>query len=365
MRAHRAAVASCSLVAVLAAAPRALAHQGPQSYCTVVTVPGGIDVEIETPLEHLTRPLGLSEPPPPAAVVARAEELAAKIRARVQARTAAGRCDVESDAPRVVQRDVQSLTLQLRFYCPSGVVHVENAWPLELEPGAQSLCAVDGAPWVVQGHALRYEVGAPKSVRAVLAEFLDLGARHVLGGIDHLLFLLALLVRAAWDERSEPLRRRLGSVALLVTSFTVGHSLTLVAAGLGWVTLSSRLVESVIALSIVFLGVSNLLRERARGRPLLTACFGLVHGLGFAGALSESELPRRAAVGALLAFNAGIELAQLALVAAVFPALAYAARRPAYRRWFAVPVSYAIAALGSVWFVKRASGAEFLPWLGS
>lgn len=331
----------------------------------MLTVPGGVDVEVETPLEHLTRPLGLLQRPTPAIVEQRAEELATKIKGRVHARTASGSCDVESDPPRVVERDVQSLTIQLRFYCPGGAVRVENTWPLELEPGAQSLCAVDGAPWIVESDASSYEVGVPKSVRALLVEFLELGAHHVLAGIDHLLFLLALLVRAAWDQRSTSLRRRLGAVALLVTSFTVGHSMTLVAAGLGWVTLSVRVVESVIALSIVFMGVSNVVQKSTRGRPLLTACFGLVHGLGFAASLSDTELPRRAALGALLAFNAGIELAQLGLVIAIFPALAYAAGRPGYRTWFAVPASYAIAALGALWFVKRATGFEFLPWLGS
>ena len=150
-----------------------------------------------------------------------------------------------------------------------------------------------------------------------------------------------------------------------MTSFTLGHSLTLVAAGLGWIASSTRVVESVIASSIVFMGVANVVQERTRGRALLTACFGLVHGLGFAASLSDTELPERAALAALLAFNAGIEIAQLLLVLAVFPALAYAARRPGYRPWFAVPVSCAIAALGALWLVKRALGAEFLPWLGS
>jgi hydrogenase/urease accessory protein HupE len=330
----------------------------------VLTVPGGVDVEIETPLEHLTRPLGQSGRPSEATVRARAPELAAQIERRVQARTALGRCDVEREAPRVVQRDVQSLTLLLRFYCPEGSVRLENAWPLELEPGAHSLCAVDGAAWIVRRDSLTYEVGAPKTVQATLREFLELGARHVLSGIDHVLFLLALLVHAAWDRRSEPLGRRFGGVALLVTSFTLGHSLTLLAAGLGWLILSTRVVESVIALSVVLVGVSNAMQPRARGRPLVAAGFGLVHGLGFAASLGDTELPRRAAVLALLAFNVGIELAQLALVLAVFPVLTYAARRPGYRPWFAVPVSCLIAAFGALWFVKRASGTDFLPGLG-
>jgi hydrogenase/urease accessory protein HupE len=298
-------------------------------------------------------------------VRARAPELAAKIESRVQARTALGRCDVEREAPRVVQRDVQSLTLLLRFYCPEGAVRLENAWPLELEPGAHSLCAVDGAAWIVRRDSLTYEVGAPKTVQATLREFLELGARHVLSGIDHVLFLLALLVHAAWDRVREPLGRRFGGVALLVTSFTLGHSLTLLAAGLGWLILSTRVVESVIALSVVLVGLSNALQPHARGRPLVAAGFGLVHGLGFAASLGDTELPRRAAVLALLAFNVGIELAQLAIVVVLYPALAWSARQSWYRGALLIPLSAAIAALSAIWFVKRAFDIEFMPWLGS
>ena len=356
---------ACALALTLGMPRRAAAHQGPQSYCTVTSVPGGIDVEVETPLVHLARPLGIEQTPSDADVEASSAALAEKIESRVQARTELGACSVRRETPRIVDRDMRSLIVRLSFYCPAGSVVVQNAWPLELEPGAPSLCAVDGSAWAPTQDSLEYQVGRPKTVRDTLREFLELGARHVLGGIDHLLFVLALLIRAAWDLRDAPLRRKFGTVTLLVTSFTAGHSLTLVPAGLGFVSLSSRVVESVIALSIVFMGVANVVQENARGRPLVAASFGLIHGLGFAGALSDTELPRRATLQALLAFNVGIELAQLGVVLLAFPALAYAARHPRYRARFSVPSSWLIALVGAVWFVKRATGVEFLAWLGA
>jgi hypothetical protein len=93
--------------------------------------------------------------------------------------------------------------------------------------------------------------------------------------------------------------------------------------------------------------------------------FGLVHGFGFASVLAETELPRRGAVWALLAFNVGIELAQLAIVLVLFPVLTLLARRDFYRSGILVPSSATVALLATVWFVKRAAGLDFLPWLGS
>jgi hypothetical protein len=131
------------------------------------------------------------------------------------------------------------------------------------------------------------------------------------------------------------------------------------------VRLDSRLTESVIALSIVVVGVENIVRSEVRWRMLTATLFGLVHGFGFATVLAETELPRRGAVWALLAFNLGIELAQLLIVLVLFPPLALAARRSWFRSGVLIPVSATVALLASLWFVKRAGQLEFLPWLGS
>lgn len=184
-----------------------------------------------------------------------------------------------------------------------------------------------------------------------------LGLEHILLGADHLLFVLALLfLVTSW--------RRLVAT---VTAFTVAHSLTLAAATLGLVHVPPAPVEACIALSIVFVAYEVLLA--AEGQPALAArwpwivafAFGLLHGLGFAGALREVGLPENAVPAALLFFNLGVETGQLFFVAAVFAMLGLARRlAPAVAtdtwdvaRRLARPVAYAIGSMASFWLIER------------
>ena len=161
----------------------------------------------------------------------------------------------------------------------------------------------------------------PAEGRAEIAwAYFVLGVEHILGGIDHLLFVLALLLIVRGGRR----------IILTVTAFTVAHSITLVAATLGWLSVPGAPVEAIIALSIVFVA-AEVIHSR-QGRPGLTErapwivafSFGLLHGLGFAGALAEVGLPQIAIPIALLMFNVGVEIGQLLFVVAVlaFGALA-------------------------------------------
>ena len=180
--------------------------------------------------------------------------------------------------------------------------------------------------------------------------YLRLGVEHILFGIDHLLFVLGLILLV-------------GDVRLLVktiTAFTVAHSITLGLATLGVVRVPQAPVEAVIALSIVFLA-SELVRQ-GRGetgwtarRPWLVAfVFGLLHGLGFAGALSEVGLPPGDIPAALFLFNVGVEVGQLAFVAAALVLIAAARRlsRPAWRWLEGVP-AYAIGSVATFWLIQR------------
>ena len=151
----------------------------------------------------------------------------------------------------------------------------------------------------------------------VLIAYAGLGFDHILEGIDHLLFVFALLllVRDRW--------RLVGAI----TSFTVAHSITLAAATLGWVTLPSAPVEAVIALSVLFLAAEVARRDMSTAPPLserfpwvVCFAFGLLHGFGFAGALSEIGLPPSDTPLALLAFNIGVEAGQLVFIAVVLTA---------------------------------------------
>jgi len=175
--------------------------------------------------------------------------------------------------------------------------------------------------------------------------FVSLGIEHILTGYDHMLFLLSLLM----------LGGSLRSLVKIVTAFTVAHSVTLSLAVLNIVSLSSRWVESAIALSIVYVAAENVWRGSAslRTRWLVTFGFGLVHGLGFASALQEMHLPQANVAASLVGFNVGVEIGQVAVVLLAFLALDVLRNRtwaPSFRQW----VSIATALVGVVWFVQRA-----------
>jgi len=176
--------------------------------------------------------------------------------------------------------------------------------------------------------------------------FTKLGVEHILTGLDHLVFLLALVL----------LRARLREIAAIVTAFTVAHSATLALAVMGLATPSARIVEPAIALSIVYVGVENLLVARSRNRWRITFLFGLVHGFGFAGALRELSLPRATLPGALLFFNVGVEVGQLCVLAALLPLVALARRRPRFETVGVRVLNGAVVAAGGIWFFARVVG---------
>jgi len=190
--------------------------------------------------------------------------------------------------------------------------------------------------------AVTVELAAGPSLSGWL-DFLWLGMEHILGGIDHLLFLVALLAHT----------RSLWSVVKIVTAFTVAHSVTLSLAVLGLIDVPGHIVEPLIAASIVWVAVENLIWPgREWRRWLVSFCFGLVHGLGFAGALAELKLDGAALVKALVGFNIGVELGQVAFIAAFLPLLAWVSRPAALHRLPQV-ASLLVAAMGSFWFVQR------------
>jgi hypothetical protein len=175
-----------------------------------------------------------------------------------------------------------------------------------------------------------------------------LGVQHILEGYDHLAFLLAVLLVGGGARRA----------LLLVTSFTLAHSLTLATVALGWVVLDggrARWVEAAIALSVMVVAAENLLLRAHRHRALLTFLFGLVHGFGFAGVLGAYGLGRGVA-RALLGFNLGVELGQAAVVLAVVPLVAALGRRPVLAHWTVRGVSGLIFLLGAGWMVQRVAG---------
>ncbi|MEO7166462.1 MAG: HupE/UreJ family protein [Spartobacteria bacterium] len=178
-------------------------------------------------------------------------------------------------------------------------------------------------------------------------DFFLLGVRHILTGYDHLLFLFGLLVICRTGR----------SAALLITCFTLAHSLTLALSTFGLVQLPSRFVEAAIAGSILYVGAENLIRGEAhlRGRWLLTFAFGLVHGLGFASVLREMGVANSgvAAVVPLVAFNAGVEAGQLAVAAILLPIFWRLRRSPRFLRIGIPACSAVVAVAGGYWLVQR------------
>ena len=201
-------------------------------------------------------------------------------------------------------------------------------------------------------------------------EFFLLGAEHLLSGLDHILFLLALIVGS----------RRLRDVVLAATTFTVAHSVTFLLAALGLVAVPSIVVEPIIALSIAVVAawyLWGLWRRRAPTprhpslhEPAASAwteptgrgsrscsCFGLVHGLGFAGALGINEAWSWTLLWSLLVFNVGIEVVQLGIIAIVFPLLTLLRRRaPRVGLWTGAVVAAGVTVMGLTWFVQRVLG---------
>lgn len=179
----------------------------------------------------------------------------------------------------------------------------------------------------------------------IASAYVKLGVEHILSGFDHLAFVLSLLFLVGF-------RREL---LLTITAFTLAHSLTLALSSLGWLTLRSPPVEASIALSIMLVASEALSSERTLTRrwPSLVAfLFGLVHGLGFAGALKEIGLPQQHLAVALLTFNVGVEIGQLLVIGLVFALYRAVARFPQTAR-ARTPALYAIGSVAAFWSIGR------------
>ncbi len=198
-------------------------------------------------------------------------------------------------------------------------------------------------PFALNGAIQRTSLGE------VWADYILLGFEHIVPkGIDHILFVLGLfLLSAAW----KPLLWQ-------VSAFTLAHTLTLALTIFGVISLSSAIVEPLIALSIAYVALENLFtRELHPWRPALVFVFGLLHGMGFASVLWELGLPADHAVSALIAFNIGVELGQLLVIAAAFTLVFRLLKRPAlYRKAVVIPGSALIALTGLYWTWGRVMG---------
>lgn len=241
------------------------------------------------------------------------------------------------------------VTLDLTIQCPAPPVqltirddwfdlfgeHYRTIARIETPGGARD------AVFLPDARETTVELGQDTSGRG--AGFFRLGVQHILTGYDHLLFLVALLLRGG----------RLLSLLKIITAFTVAHSVTLALAVLGVVTIPDRIVEPLIAASIVWVAAENvLLRNAPSHRWLVSFLFGLVHGFGFASAVEPLALPRGRLALALLGFNLGVEGGQALVVAFLSPLLLWMRGSVSEPR-VARAASLVVAAVGCAWLIER------------
>ncbi len=205
------------------------------------------------------------------------------------------------------------------------------------------------------------------------ADYVKEGVLHIWTGFDHILFLLSLLLPAVLVRSLVPGVRWTGApsfkaafwdVLKVVTAFTIAHSITLSLAALGVINLPSRLTESAIAASVVLAALNNVRPMVYAGRWIIAFAFGLIHGFGFASVLTDLGLPQGSLLLALVAFNLGVELGQLAIVAVFLP-IAYALCETAfYRRFIMTGGSLIVATIAAIWLAERLFNISLLPQLG-
>jgi hypothetical protein len=302
---------------------------------------------------------------------ARQADVAAYAIGRLTLRTPAGACALAtSGAPTVTQHsDGAYVSLPLALGCAGSAPALDIDYRLlfDTDPQHRGLVRIDDGrgdaqPILLTARDHRQTLswhdggGARSSFGAFVAE----GVRHIWGGLDHVLFLLALLLPAVLRRDAgvwipvPAMRPALSDIVRTVTAFTAAHSLTLSLAALHVVAMPARLTESAIAASVVLAAVNNLWPVFGRHRWVVAFALGLLHGFGFASVLADVGLPRGRLVSSLLGFNLGVELGQLAIVAACLP-IAYLARRTAAYRRLTVPgVSAALAVIAIIWLVERA-----------
>lgn len=194
-------------------------------------------------------------------------------------------------------------------------------------------------------HTINYELeNAP--LHHVVGYYMKLGVEHIIpNGLDHILFVTGLCL----------LSTRLKTILWQATAFTVAHSITLALSMKGVITLPADIVEPLIALSIVFVAVENILISELKvWRILIVFMFGLIHGLGFAAALNEIGLPRNKFFTSIISFNAGVEIGQIMVILSVFLLLIFPlGNKPWYKKRIVYPISMLIALIAAYWTLQR------------
>ncbi|MFK7902895.1 MAG: HupE/UreJ family protein [Nitratireductor sp.] len=238
---------------------------------------------------------------------------------------------------------------------PAGAKNFEWQWPeaygasvIRLnEPG---IAKDDGyAAYLKEGaksDSIALVNAAPQTMWQTIVSYVEIGFTHIIPkGLDHILFVVGLFLLSV----------KLKPLLWQVTAFTIAHTVTLALGMLGYITLSPAIVEPIIAASIAYVAIENILTDKLnKWRPIIVFCFGLLHGLGFAGVLGEIGLSSTNFVTGLIAFNVGVELGQLAVLALCFLCVGiWFGQKPWYRKFISIPASLLIAAVALWWVYER------------
>jgi hypothetical protein len=362
-------------IAVLALTRVAHAHQSSMTNSTVDVDGATVRVEMLIAPGDLAESLGHASGfvPPPDEIRARARDVSAAVLDKVNVP------DCPNGAATVDEIDDGGRFVRVRWTatCAAPLTTLVFDYRLFFDVDRNHEAVVrfrargETADTVLRDGASRFVWNLSEPPPSGLSAFLRTGIDHILSGLDHVAFLLTLLLVIVLARGPDGWRRRrlpdaLRATAWIVSSFTLAHTITLISASLGWVSVPGRVVESAIAASIAYTAIENVARPDVRWRFVLTFGFGLVHGLGFASAL-QVMLPPGDVVVPLLAFNVGVEVGQLMIVAIALPLwwlLCGAVGPERYRRVVMPVLSGALALLGLVWLVQRVLDLHILQ-LGS
>jgi len=353
------------------------AHKPSDSYLTLRAAPGGDDVTVrwDIALRDLDYVLELDRDGNGALtwgeVRQRGDDITRYATTHLELKAGDKACNWESGGPMMLDKhsDGTYAVLALTGKCEGLDKGLKAKYSLlfDVDPSHRGL-----VQWVAPGsdssQALVFAAESaeqslalqPQGAWETLRQYIVEGTWHIWIGFDHILFLLSLLLPAVLVRRHnqwEPapsLRAALIEVLKVVTAFTLAHSITLTLAALQVVSLPSRLVESTIALSVVLAALNNLRGTIERRRWLLAFIFGLIHGFGFASVLADLGLPANALVLALVGFNVGVELGQVAIVLAFVPLAFWLRTTVFYRRGVLTVGSLLVALIAAYWFVQRA-----------
>jgi len=365
-------------LALLAVCVPAYAHKPSDSYLTLKVEAGRLQGQWDIALRDLEFAVGLDANSDGeitwGELSARHGAIASYALARLQITAGGGACALQASDHLVDQHsDGAYAVIRFDAACPASPGKIALGYSLffDIDPTHRGLARIelDGATQTAvfspERRLQQFDAAAASAWGQIVAYARE-GIWHIWIGYDHILFLLSLLLPSVWlwTEQRWRAASRFGpafwEVFRVVTAFTIAHSITLTIAALEIVSLPSRLVESVIAASVLLAALNNLFPIVSAQRWIIAFSFGLVHGFGFASVLTDLGLPRGALVSSLFGFNLGVEMGQLAIVSAFLP-VAYALRNTRfYARIVFAGGSIAIALLATIWLAERALNVKII-----